>query len=732
MRQGKASRLGTRLVLLALGVAVPLSASANMGRLDYDLSLNGQILPRRETRVQVVSETLGVRFEHGGPPYYRRAGFTGVAPRAFVRAQYALRNPTPKRVELHLAFPIVAGDLRDHLAARARRGPAAVRRRHSLLRGEPKGVKFRVSVDGQDIPHQSVPFEALIAGRTDRWRRSILDWMRSDDFVAALVRKGEMTDKDQTELRKHLANRKGLPPALAAVFANRVRLDHPDKLPGLSRWPHAFVCSAYHMLFPEARTPVAEAFAQWRVDRRGVDPHSGQMRHPHGHSVYDALVWRGLTHRVSFATFRVTLPPGAEREVNVTYDHLIRPARINRRPGPRGHEFQFQYILRTADHWRSFGPIALRVLVPEHLKAAFSLPLKYEGPRDGHLVFTARIEQPDRNLLVGMAEGLKNLPRREWDGLSECVGWLREYEEDPRGAWADDYLLRHTEYVCRFWDDRDSDRARREDWGLILKSPPGDLLRRIAKEFPRSNGGHHAAWMLIQKDLPSPDADHSLDERQVAGLIEASPVACVAANARYLLALCRMREGGPGAAEAFEAAAAAPAHWRLREQARWFAEALRGAKPGDTPLLKDWAEGEIRSALQHTGWGSRLGHRRRPCPVSMPVTTGEMMRIYRAHAERPLAYALLKRMAFQLRWHGRGRYRDMVVAWRTVLAELYWRAGKGEGTAAAVRRIRSEVLHAFYQIGLGDHHRVAQHARNSRDTRLRRLGNSIRHRPLGL
>lgn len=738
MRQATRSRGLWGPLLLALCLAAAPRAAANMSRLDYDPSLNGQILPRRETTVQVVSETLEIRFEHGGPPYHRRYGFAGVAPRAFVTARYTLRNPSTRPVVLDLAFPVVAGALRDDLESKARSGGLRERVRYrAMLAGEPKGVRFQVSVDGQGIPHQSVPFETLIAKRADAWRRAILDWMPTDDFIAALPRKHETTEKNQAELRKHLAERKGLAPGVAAVLASRL-LPHPyRKLSRLENWRDGFVCYAYHTLFPQARTPIAEAFRQWRVDGRWVDPYSGELCDPHRRSAHTSniFLWAGLWRRISFATFRVTLPPGAQRQVEVAYDHLVLAVRTRRRhENLPDHEFQFQYILRTADHWASFGPIALRVLVPQHLKAAFSLPLKYEGPRDGYMVFTARLERPDTNLLVGMAQGLKNHPRPEWGALSQCVGWLRQYQEAPRGPWADDYLLRHAESVRGLWDARGSERARREDWALILKSSPEELLRRIATQFPHSNGGHRAAWMLIERALHSPDGLHPHIEREVEKLIGRPPAGCVGANARYLLALCRMRDGEPGAVEAFEAAAAAPAHWRVREQAKWFADVLRRAKAADAPLLKDWAECELRSALRVGGRRPWWERRRSTCPVNLPVAPADVERLYCTHWQRTLAYPLLKRMALQLEWRSRRRrrHRDLLDAWRQALAELYWRAEKGETTPAALQQVRSQALDALRRIGVGHTRDVVRHARNSEDPQLRRLAGAIRFPPAGI
>ena len=722
-REGGSPAAWLALRVLWAMLAVCASARGNMAGLVKDPSIDGQILPKQETVVEVVAETLEIRFEHGH--FSRKPSHSdgrGIAPRAFVTARYEIRNPSRNRVELDLAFPMVAGDLwhEDRLARLSQ--PAG-----------PREAPFAILLNDKLLPFDPVTSEALIARELPAWRAAIVAWMKRDSFIAELLQKQETTQKDRAALKEYLTNRKGFTPRQAMDFANYLHVGGKPCLP--DRWDYGYVCYLFHFLNPDAQTCIAALFRNWRVDFRAIDPHSGKLYEPGGGP--EPWLGRGLEWRFSFATFRVALGPGATARLQVSYNHLINGDRVLM-GGGEDVRYQFQYILRTAELWKKFGSIDIRVLVPEHLRAAFSLPLEYKGLADGVLAFEGRVNGPRTNLLIGLAPSLRNA---DFDSpfldLHRRIGWLRRYGEDRAGPWADDYLL---EYAMSLETLRRSgsfdtlvklkegaDVATEEEWAFLVSKTPVEVYRMIAEKFHDTNGGHRAALMLLELKYREATFDATTFEAVEADarrFTAERPSGCMTPNAWFLLALCRMRHDLKAAAEAFRLAASPRAQWFVREQAEWFADLLRGATDGDAPFLKEWAECEIRN-----GFGLDYMRRDRLTgryifPVNQSHGLAEYWRVYCAHADRPVACALLKRLGLDM---DPSRHSQAKRERREALAALYERAAREQIDVPSLRGVRRQALERLGDIGVGHAVGPVLDALGSSDREVRRLAVCILH-----
>jgi len=705
-------------------------AQANMGRLDTDPSIDGQVLPKQETTVAIVGETLDIRFEHGYLTRKPEGDSRGTAPHAFVTARYELVNPTDNPVDLDLAFPVVAGDLRR---AGDADGPGSRRpaRFDERPADAPKGVAFRVTWRGKPVAHESVTAEDLMRGDLPAWREAILAWLKADPVIAELLGKARVADQEREGFRKHLATAKGFSQRQAMDLSNYLLAGGVPSLP--DRWPDGYVCSLFHRLNPKAPTRIAAAFEKWQVDVQHIDPHSGKLGDAEG-----LLNGRGglpLDRRISFAIFRIALAPREKASLQVDYDHLLNADfwRLVRDDGPDdAPDYQFQYILKTANLWGQFGPIDLRVRVPEHLKAAFSLPLRYERLDDGFLVFTARLSRPQANLLVGLSPRLK---KADVPGPADaptpraCLGWLRRFNEDPRGPWADDYLSEFAsrlevlkgcgEYEPYVRSGKGADMATPAEWAFLTSQTPLGLYRRLAEEYRETNGGHRAALMLLDlkyRDAKIDEASYPAIEADARRFIEDRPTGWVTPNVRYLLAMCLLRRDVAVAEAAFRSAAAPRAQWHVREQAEWFAALLRKAGPEDAPLLKAWAECEIRNGLRPDWMRRESWMREYVFPINQSQGLDEYWRAYSAHRERPLAYDLLKRLCLEM---DRTRHSPARAEKRAALSELYRRAEREEKDDKALRDIRWRALGRLSDIGVGEATEVVRDALYGKDPALR-------------
>ena len=728
--RGDRPKLGA-LSALCFAFALCAVAHANMGRLDTDPSIDGQILPKQETTVEIAWETLDIRFEHD---YFRSKpdyAFRGVAPRAFVKAQYLLHNPTAQRIDLDLAFPVIAGHLRrDPRAGSASPGttsrPGALR-----LDGSPKGVSFTVSVNDKAIPFESVPSapERQVRAGFAQWRRAILSWMRSDSFLAGLLEKGKTTDQDRTALREYLEKRKGFTPSQARHFDNHLLAGGKPRPP--ARWDDDYVRYLFRAIDPQARAGIAAAFEKWRVDSRYIDPHSGALYDPAGR-LGSGSGYR-FERRISFATFRVTLGPRQKARLQVEYDHLIN-ADLERARRQNRLEYQFQYILRTAGLWSKFGPIAIRVVVPEHLRAAFSLPLKYAELRDGCLVFRGSVTRPQVNLLIGLSPQLRNadfVGRNPPNLMRVCFGWLRRYHEDPSGPWADDYLLEcaltldvlhRCGNIKPYRKTREgAEGATDEEWAFLAGKTPLEVYRTVAEGFRDTNGGHRAALMLLElryRDATFDATTYDSVESDVQRFIQERPSGWLTPNAWYLLALCRMRSDLRAAQAAFQSAATRRAHWCVRQQAERFAQALRRAQREDERLLKDWAVCEIRNAFKHDYRRRDYLRRGYVFPINQSNGLEEYWHAYRAHRDRPLSCELLKRVCLEL---GAIRRSSAQRVEREALGELYRRVAQAEKDDTTLRQLRLQILKRLAAIGVGHVIEPVLDALGSTDEHLRRV-----------
>jgi hypothetical protein len=588
-------------------------------------------------------------------------------------------------------------------------------------------VAFRVAWRGKPVAHESVTAEALMRGDLPAWREAILAWLKADRFIAGLLGKPRVTDQDVVGFRKHLETAKGFSQRQAMDLSNYLFASGVPSLP--NRWPDGYVCSLFHRLNPKAPTRIAAAFEKWQVDVQHIDPHSGKLGDAEG-----LLNGRGgfpLDRRISFAIFRIGLAPREKASLQVDYDHLLN-ADFWRRVREDAPDYQFQYILKTADLWGEFGPIDLRIRVPEHLKAAFSLPLQYERVDDGFMVFTARLSRPQANLLVGLSPRLKNadfLGSHEALTLRTCLGWLRRFNEDPRGPWADDYLFEYAEdmetlrqggnYATYVRTREGADVATAAEWAFLTSQAPLGIYRRLAEEYRETNGGHRAALMLLKlkyRDARIDEASYPAIEADARRFIEERPTGWVTPNVRYLLGMCLLRRDVAAAEAAFRSAATPRAQWHVREQAEWFAALLRKAGPEDAPLLDAWAECEIRNGLKNDYMRRDHWMGEYVFPINQSQGLDEYWRAYSAHRGRPLAYDLLKRLCLEM---DRSRHSPARAEKRAALSELYRRAEREEKDDKALHDIRWRALGRLSEIGVGEATEVVRDALYGKDPALR-------------
>jgi hypothetical protein len=476
-----------------------LPAYANENVIEYDPSVAGQLVPKEETEIQVVKEDLDIRFRTilEGRDSNKQIllsdmhGMTNGSPvRAEVTARYRLRNPESESREIQLAFPIVRSGPEERVTT--------IRtlwhrwKNESLLPETRRGVRASVSLDRKPIEYEYVSFESLFEEYREEWAAGIRAWLSQwPDILEALD--GEATDAPKPDPPKpryvHLPQK--VPPRYHRASSFQKALKQIEDWPSsgtprhltperchlfwlmkhqswfhrhIEDWDLDFLSFAHAFAFPEANDPVAETLERWGADNVYVEAPTGRIYPSKPLHWADLPNWAFLRlhRRIDFLVYRVELKPRRERTVEVSYSHLVNaelfPIKYHEdlaRPNNYWDTYQytFQYLLRPSRKWTYFGPVHLSLSMEAEEVYAISLPLRYDGQRDGLDRYSLTIPNGSHigeNLYVGigalvLSKRLKDEKDSRYPGFVDLHRFWEQYEEDPTGSLAVAYLERIAE-----------------------------------------------------------------------------------------------------------------------------------------------------------------------------------------------------------------------------------------------------------------------------------------------
>ncbi|NQU43099.1 hypothetical protein HQ520_07425 [bacterium] len=447
--------LSGRLLLLFCLAGV---AFANEAVIEYDTSLAGQIVPVEETTIEVLDEGLTVTFERVdecemvlstlGPVYTHPL-------RAVVTASYRLHNPgTETRTPL-LAFPIVRGGPEEMIEITGLN--FLLIPNHRLPPDHRTGVKWKVTLDEQDLPAEYVSFESLFDQERTAWAASVRQWLSQwpeilkaaePDQVLALLQEtapsgvgtlntGKGRDSDEAIRRIGLDKyQKNL---LAVV--SRQRLLHPR----IEDWDLNVLSFLNAAVQKDAASDVAQFLEKWKVDEVYLNPITAEPAPIDPLAAAERWFFRPsrLGHRIDFLQYRPEVPAGETVRIEVRYSHLLD---VDLSPAAEAQPFappsqQFQYILKTSSKWSRFGPIRLTLSIPCDLSYSTSLPVEYVGEWEGqdHYRYETTGSGTSENLLIGILENRDGTGLLPGDPFPLRAG-LREEWEKIKAAPDDPFL----------------------------------------------------------------------------------------------------------------------------------------------------------------------------------------------------------------------------------------------------------------------------------------------------
>lgn len=432
------------------------SAKGVLARLEPDLK------PRRETRLRVVKEDLGLRFGIGP---------LDTQPVVNVEASYTISNPTSEEIVIDLGFPILRGIYISPLSMTP-------------------SPSVQVTADGQPVKC-TVISNSAIYGIIRQLARTTIDASIASDpalkRLAAAVRDAGQGDRApaRAALADHLVRKKKWNERDAALLVEYAalgsRIDrgtmvmpaggwlsiwHSDeevsKLTNSALGPLAsigdqkatqFLAQLASCFDARVATTYERIFSLWGGDVKemSIDLTTGKLRPREfsvdaeaGHPGIDEAVYarvdyfedgtslteedkascqailKNLPVIFTFAPmnllhYQVTFPPDTTRNVTVSYKQY---ARSDTRPPA---SYQFSYVLHPASFWEYFGPINLEVAVPEGAKLLASVPCVDAGPfelgtTDFHALgskyraYRARLRQKTGELVVAVDAGSWSVP----------------------------------------------------------------------------------------------------------------------------------------------------------------------------------------------------------------------------------------------------------------------------------------------------------------------------------
>lgn len=307
----------------------------------------GAVVPRRETTIDIVSEHLTFDLTQG-------------LGRARVSAAYRMANRSDDAQVVPVAFVIEGNRTQDMAPAVTFAGRAVTFER------VPLGTLFAADVRTYLLQRENAALEPILNRAADQVAQRVA--LDLTDLKGALEQRG--TVPDEVGMRSFVL--------LWQAFRRGQPADPLD------------VLAVARMLFPAA---VARVEDEWRQGATTyLDPVDG--------TPYDATPFIGGNGPLQFLMFTVAFDPKSEADLVVSYTHgaaFDRARRVN-------DIFHYEYLLRPARSWGSFGTLTVTVLSPEDLYVASNLALqRLPGQSDDLVRFGGSVpELPEENLSLSV------------------------------------------------------------------------------------------------------------------------------------------------------------------------------------------------------------------------------------------------------------------------------------------------------------------------------------------
>ena len=471
------------VICLALVCSV---CSGNENTFEYDPSVAGQLVPRRESSIVVKKEYLEIKFskhddavgpsEFSGMPYPHFY-------RVHVRAVYYLYNPEDEARTLDLAFPILRTGLQEDIEKfRISYGTVDNRRLADSVR---RGVRSEVKFNGKAIKHEYTSFESLFEKHREKWASGISKWLEQYPDLYNMLDDPEYKRKKDEQHYAFITNRmlewerhgyyqimrKYFPEifqrdissegrersTLLEMFADQARFHHR-----IQDWDLATLSHIYSMLYPEEPDPVGKFFDSWGAEDKSIMSASGKLASGNPWS-YKAIHWdyASLNRRVNFLLYHPEIKAKKTAVVEVSYSHLVNGC--IRWTSVENQNLFFQYILKSSGKWDKFGPIYIHVWVPR--QHALSLPMNYLGEEEQGEHYSLTLEkgsQVDENLHIGLGGFDSRHLGEFYPAAIDSVAFYEKYLEDPEGPLADAYVACAADKMRAAMNAPDSNLAKTE------------------------------------------------------------------------------------------------------------------------------------------------------------------------------------------------------------------------------------------------------------------------------
>lgn len=429
-------------LLLALGALVPQRAEANGGPfvIKYPggdpaakgvlARLDPSLMPAREERLKVLKEELGITFMS---PMFPSAGASDYpSSLANVSARYFILNPTDEAVEMDFGFPILRGVYISPLTMIPMPDVRVTVKSGDLETNAPVQIISNSAIYGLIRSRAREVIDAGVA-RDSRLQARVAAVRDATDETRAQAReelagylRGTLrwNERDAALFIEFIGVDLGKPPVRQPPFEVSMLFTRDPSLSQLASanlGPLAAIGEQKAtQLFAQlagrfdakASADYEAIFAAWGGDvrERSLDIESGELRpreyeaptniggNPTGdptlYARMDYLdenasltdvekascksILKNLPVTFTFAPmnllyYRVTFAPQAEQIVTVNYGQY---AYVDTRVPAT---LQVAYVVHPASLWKEFGPIELRVLAPEGVRAKASVLLESAG-----------------------------------------------------------------------------------------------------------------------------------------------------------------------------------------------------------------------------------------------------------------------------------------------------------------------------------------------------------------
>jgi hypothetical protein len=424
------------------------------------------LMPGRESRLEVVREDLSFRFTGGE-----------TRPLVHVTARYTIKNPTDQGITLAVGFPILRGIYVEYSGG--------------AMGSFSTYPAYRVQLDGREVGSTVISNSDLFDRiRGDAWKK-IVAAMDADPALRPLRARMAAADPTaadavRTELEKQLLAMRW-EPRDAALLADLMRAIGPKPTPLTAEqhkpipWPYNAAgprprhqifadqvdfelgslgedSTRYHMgalssmgelkatqllshvaarLAPGASTDYQRLFTAWGGDVReqAVDPGTGVLRPRRDEgkgSAFDenASLYARLDYFQPNTIMQPARRQACERIVknlpvvftfapmNIIRTELTFPARSTRVVTYDYSQFSFDdlgppashqlaYVVHPASFWKTFGPISVTVQAPQGVPVRASIPMRKAAPHTpslpaGFVAFTGELREKTGELYLSV------------------------------------------------------------------------------------------------------------------------------------------------------------------------------------------------------------------------------------------------------------------------------------------------------------------------------------------